>query len=37
VPISRALTGRALNQSLQYAPTEEDEVEDLLKLLVEVK
>jgi len=33
----RELSGRAVNQSLQYCPTEEDEVEDLFLLLKEVK
>eukprot|EP00903_Cladosiphon_okamuranus_P015964 g14746.t1 len=35
--IRRQLTGRAVNQSLQYRPTEEDEVEDLFLLLKDVK
>lgn len=33
----RQLSGRAVNQSLQYRPTEDDEVEDLFLLLKEVK
>ncbi|CAN0511807.1 unnamed protein product, partial [Scytosiphon promiscuus] len=33
----RELVGRAVNQSLQYLPTEDDEVEDLFLLLKEVK
>lgn len=34
---NRELVGRAVNQSLQYLPTEDDEVEDLFLLLKEVK
>lgn len=34
---SRELAGHAVNQSLQYVPTEDDEVEDLFLLLQEVK
>lgn len=33
----RELSGRAVNQALQYVPTEDDEVEDLLLLLKQVK
>ncbi|CAN0308779.1 unnamed protein product, partial [Laminaria digitata] len=35
--VRRELVGRAVNQSLQYLPTEDDEVEDLFRLLKEVK
>eukprot|EP00656_Telonema_subtile_P006977 TRINITY_DN13253_c0_g1_i1.p1 TRINITY_DN13253_c0_g1~~TRINITY_DN13253_c0_g1_i1.p1 ORF type:complete len:639 (-),score=122.26 TRINITY_DN13253_c0_g1_i1:171-2087(-) len=38
VPLFRRETaGRSVNQSLAYEPTEEDEVEDMLKLLQDVK
>lgn len=36
-PACRQLSGRSVNQSLQYRPTEDDEVEDLFLLLKEVK
>ncbi|CAN0100951.1 unnamed protein product, partial [Ectocarpus sp. 8 AP-2014] len=35
--IRRELAGRAVNQALQYSLTEDDEVEDLFRLLKEVK
>lgn len=35
--IRRAMNGRALNQNLFYDPTPDDEVEDMFKLLQDVK
>lgn len=38
LPLYReAITGNALNQSKNYNPTDDDEVEDLYRLLVKVK
>ncbi|CAN0140341.1 unnamed protein product, partial [Discosporangium mesarthrocarpum] len=35
--LRRMMSGGAVNQALHYTPTEDDEVEDLLQLLMEVK
>lgn len=38
LPLFRAdIKGKALNQNFDYLPTEGDEVEDLYRLLVEIK